>query len=298
MKVFRYFEKSMKECVLTIGNYDGIHLGHQTLINHVISESRSLQVESAVITFEPHPKEFFTPEKAPQRVISLREKLEFFQAHRIDRVYVIKFNEKFSKLTASEFIDILKLKVKAIGLVVGSDFRYGNMREAGLDELKTTGIKVTQPGTIFLEKERISSSLGRDALKQSNFIRVEELLGRPYMISGRVIHGEKRGRTLGFATANIHMFHKSPPLSGVFAVKLDHNLGVANLGIRPTVGGSSQLNLEVHLFNFSEDLYGKHVHVTFLKKIRDEKKFSSIKELKKQIEIDIKDAKTYLKNYE
>ncbi|MDC6486155.1 bifunctional riboflavin kinase/FAD synthetase [Methylophilaceae bacterium] len=293
MKVFRYFEKSMKECVLTIGNYDGIHLGHQTLINHVISESRSLQVESAVITFEPHPKEFFTPEKAPQRVISLREKLEFFQAHRIDRVYVIKFNEKFSKLTASEFIDILKLKVKAIGLVVGSDFRYGNMREAGLDELKTTGIKVTQPGTIFLEKERISSSLVRDALKQSNFIRVEELLGRPYMISGRVIHGEKRGRTLGFATANIHMFHKSPPLSGVFAVKLDSFYGIANLGVKPTFGGINKLVLEVHLFNFSKEIYEKHVQVTFYKKIRDEKKFKNAEDLSQQISTDIKAVKLF-----
>ena len=293
MKVFRYFEKSMKECVLTIGNYDGIHLGHQTLINHVISESRSLQVESAVITFEPHPKEFFSPEKAPQRVISLREKLEFFQAHRIDRVYVIKFNEKFSKLTASEFIDILKLKVKAIGLVVGSDFRYGNMREAGLDELKTTGIKVTQPGTIFLEKERISSSLVRDALKQSNFIRVEELLGRPYMISGRVIHGEKRGRTLGFATANIHMFHKSPPLSGVFAVKLDSFYGIANLGVKPTFGGINKLVLEVHLFNFSKEIYEKHVHVTFYKKIRDEKKFKNAEDLSQQISTDIKAVKLF-----
>jgi riboflavin kinase/FMN adenylyltransferase len=293
MKVFRYFEKSMKECVLTIGNYDGIHLGHQTLINHVISESRSLQVESAVITFEPHPREFFTPEKAPQRVISLREKLEFFQAHRIDRVYVIKFNEKFSKLTASEFIDILKLKVKAIGLVVGSDFRYGNMREAGLDELKTTGIKVTQPGTIFLEKERISSSLVRDALKQSNFIRVEELLGRPYMISGRVIHGEKRGRTLGFATANIHMFHKSPPLSGVFAVKLDSFYGIANLGVKPTFGGINKLVLEVHLFNFSKEIYEKHVHVTFYKKIRDEKKFKNAEDLSQQISTDIKAVKLF-----
>ena len=293
MKVFRYFEKSMKECVLTIGNYDGIHLGHQTLINHVISESRSLQVESAVITFEPHPKEFFSPEKAPQRVISLREKLEFFQAHRIDRVYVIKFNKKFSKLTASEFIDILKLKVKAIGLVVGSDFRYGNMREAGLDELKTTGIKVTQPGTIFLEKERISSSLVRDALKQSNFIRVEELLGRPYMISGRVIHGEKRGRTLGFATANIHMFHKSPPLSGVFAVKLDSFYGIANLGVKPTFGGINKLVLEVHLFNFSKEIYEKHVHVTFYKKIRDEKKFKNAEDLSQQISTDIKAVKLF-----
>ena len=293
MRVFRYFEKSLKECVLTIGNYDGIHLGHQTLINHVISESRSLQVESAVITFEPHPKEFFSPEKAPQRVISLREKLEFFQAHRIDRVYVIKFNKKFSKLTASEFIDILKLKVKAIGLVVGSDFRYGNMREAGLDELKTTGIKVTQPGTIFLEKERISSSLVRDALKQSNFTRVEALLGRPYMISGRVIHGEKRGRTLGYATANIHMFHKSPPLSGVFAVKLDSFYGIANLGVKPTFGGINKLVLEVHLFNFSKEIYDKHVHVTFYKKIRDEKKFKNAGDLSQQISTDIKAVKLF-----
>lgn len=293
MKVFRYFQKSLKECVLTIGNYDGIHLGHQTLINHVISESRSLQVESAVITFEPHPKEFFSPEKAPQRVISLREKLEFFQAHRIDRVYVIKFNKKFSKLTASEFVDILKLKVKAIGLVVGSDFRYGNMREAGLDELKTSGIKVTQPGTIFLEKERISSSLVRDALQQSNFTRVEALLGRPYMISGRVIHGEKRGRTLGFATANIHMFHKSPPLSGVFAVKLDSFYGIANLGVKPTFGGINKLVLEVHLFNFSKEIYEKHVHVTFYKKIRDEKKFKNAEDLSQQISTDIKAVKLF-----
>ena len=293
MKVFRYFQKSLKECVLTIGNYDGIHLGHQTLINHVISESRSLQVESAVITFEPHPKEFFSPQKAPQRVISLREKLEFFQAHRIDRVYVIKFNEKFSKLTASEFIDILKLKVKTIGLVVGSDFRFGNMREAGLDELKTSGIKVTQPGTIFLEKERISSSLVRDALQQSNFTRVEALLGRPYMISGRVIHGEKRGRTLGFATANIHMFHKSPPLSGVFAVKLDSFYGIANLGVKPTFGGINKLVLEVHLFNFSKEIYEKHVHVTFYKKIRDEKKFKNAEDLSQQISTDIKAVKLF-----
>jgi riboflavin kinase/FMN adenylyltransferase len=293
MRVFRYFEKSLKDCVLTIGNYDGIHLGHQTLINHVISESRSLQVESAVITFEPHPKEFFSPEKAPQRVISLREKLEFFQAHRIDRVYVIKFNKKFSKLTATEFVDILKLKVKAIGLVVGSDFRYGNMREAGLDELKTSGIKVTQPGTIFLEKERISSSLVRDALKQSNFKRVEALLGRPYMISGRVIHGEKRGRTLGYATANIHMFHKSPPLSGVFAVKLDSFYGIANLGVKPTFGGINKLVLEVHLFNFSKEIYDKHVHVTFYKKIRDEKKFKNAGDLSQQISTDIKAVKLF-----
>lgn len=293
MRVFRYFEKSLKECVLTIGNYDGIHLGHQTLINHVISESRSLQVESALITFEPHPKEFFSPEKAPQRVISLREKLEFFQAHRIDRVYVIKFNKKFSKLTASEFIDILKLKVNAIDLVVGSDFRYGNMREAGLDELKASGIKVTQPGTIFLEKERISSSLVRDALKESNFARVEALLGRPYMISGRVIHGEKRGRTLGYATANIHMFHKSPPLSGVFAVKLDSFFGIANLGVRPTFGGIKKLVLEVHLLSFSKEIYDKHVHVTFYKKIRDEKKFNNAEVLSQQISTDIKDVKLF-----
>ena len=293
MKIFRHFVQASNPCITTIGNYDGIHLGHQSLINHVISESRAKFLESAVITFEPHPKEFFHPKAAPKRVISLREKLEFFYSHKLDRAYVIKFDEKFSNLKGNDFINILQKKLLVKGLVVGDDFRFGKKRQFGINELKQSGIQVTQPGTIFLNDERISSSRVRNALQNADFTEVESLLGRPYVISGRVIHGEKKARLLGYPTANIHMFHKSPPLTGVFAVKLNSFFGVANLGLKPTFGGVKNLVLEVHLFDFDNNIYGKHVHVTFFKKIRDEKKFSSAKNLSSQIAADVYDVKKF-----
>jgi riboflavin kinase/FMN adenylyltransferase len=293
MKIYRYFNNALKDCILTIGNYDGIHLGHQTLINHVISEARAQHVESALITFEPHPREFFSPSSAPQRIISLREKLEFFDSHKLDRVYVIKFNKKFSSISANDFTKIIKYKLKAIGLVIGPDFRYGKDREAGVDELKKIGVKVIQPGTIFLNEQRISSSLIRKSLSRSNFNCVESLLGRPYIISGKVVHGDKRGEKLGYPTANINMFHKSPPLSGVFAVKLDSFFGIANLGKKPTFGNQEKLVLEVHILNFKQDIYGKRVHITFLKKIRDELKFKNSEELVKQISSDIDEVNKF-----
>ena len=295
MRIYRYFEQVSSPCIATIGNYDGIHLGHQSLINHVISESRAKNLESAVVTFEPHPKEFFNPESAPKRVISLREKLEFFHSHKLDRAYVIRFDDKFSNLEGSDFIDILQNKLLVEGLVIGDDFRFGKKRQFGINELKHFGIQVTQPGTIFLNDERISSSRVRDALQDADFDQVESLLGRPYAISGRVIHGEKKARLLGYPTANVHMFHKSPPLTGVFAVKLESFFGVANLGLKPTFGGVKNLVLEVHLFDFDKNIYGKHVHVTFFKKIRDEKKFSSTNELSSQIASDVNDVKQFFK---
>jgi len=181
------------------------------------------------------------------------------------------------------------------GLVVGDDFRFGKKRQFGINELKQFGIQVTQPGTIFLNDERISSSRVRDALQDADFHQVESLLGRPYVIAGRVIHGEKKARLLGYPTANVHMFHKSPPLTGVFAVKLDSFFGVANLGLKPTFGGVKNLVLEVHLFDFDKNIYGKHVHVTFFKKIRDEKKFSTTNELSSQIASDVNDVKQFFK---
>ena len=295
MRIYRHFEQASSPCIATIGNYDGIHLGHQSLINHVISESRAKNLESAVITFEPHPKEFFQPKAAPKRVISLREKLEFFHSHKLDRVYVIRFAENFSNLEGNDFIEILKNKLLVEGLVVGDDFRFGKKRQFGINELKQFGIQVTQPGTIFLNDERISSSRVRDALQDADFHQVESLLGRPYVIAGRVIHGEKKARLLGYPTANVHMFHKSPPLTGVFAVKLDSFFGVANLGLKPTFGGVKNLVLEVHLFDFDKNIYGKHVHVTFFKKIRDEKKFSTTNELSSQIASDVNDVKQFFK---
>lgn len=295
MRIYRHFEQASSSCIATIGNYDGIHLGHQSLINHVISESRAKSLDSAVITFEPHPKEFLQPKAAPKRVISLREKLEFFHSHKLDRTYVIRFDEKFSNHEGNDFIEILQNKLLAEGLVVGDDFRFGKKRQFGINELKHSGFQVTQPGTIFLNDERISSSRVRDALQDADFHQVESLLGRPYVIAGRVIHGEKKARLLGYPTANVHMFHKSPPLTGVFAVKLDSFFGVANLGLKPTFGGVKNLVLEVHLFDFDKNIYGKHVHVTFFKKIRDEKKFSTTNELSSQIASDVNDVKQFFK---
>lgn len=293
MKIHRHLSLTDKECILTIGNYDGIHLGHQLLIKRVLRESKNRGLDSAVLTFEPHPKEFFDPTNAPSRIISLREKLEFFKKNNIDRVYVIKFDQKFSALSAEEFLKILKNQIKVEGLVVGADFRFGKNRSGDINAFQEKKIQVFKPETLMLNSDRISSSLVRAAISNSNFKMVEKLLGRPYGISGKVTHGDKRGKTLGYPTANVHMFHKRPPLSGVFAVKLDGFYGMANLGIRPTFKGESKLQLEVHIFNFNETIYGKHVHVTFFHKIRDELKFSCSKELIDQISNDAKAAKSF-----
>ena len=296
MEIFRHFEKQPFECVMTVGNYDGIHLGHQALINHVITYAKKERYHSAVMTFEPHPREFFDSISAPSRIISLREKLEFFDSLGINRVHVIRFDADFAKISAVEFTNILKNNLNVKRVVLGKDFRFGQNREGGVEMLKNAGIEILVADEFMINQERVSSSLVRESLSHGDFKKVNLLLGRPYAISGKVIHGDKRGREIGFPTANIHMFHERPPLRGVFAVKLDDSFGVANLGIRPTVSGLSQLNLEVHVFDFSADLYGKHVHVTFLKKLRDEKKFNNVNELKLQIETDTANAKNFFKN--
>ena len=297
MQVFRHLPPANAACAVTIGNYDGLHLGHQKILETLILESRKKDLETAVITFDPHPKEFFSPSSAPARIISLREKLEFFDKLKIDRVYIVKFNKKFSETNSDEFIGCLK-KIKAELVVVGENFKFGNRREGTVKDIAKKLIEVIGVKEIKSGIQRISSTSIRQSLHDGNFLNAELLMGRPYSISGKVIHGNKLAREIGFPTANIHMFHNRPPLKGVFAVKLGGNFGVANLGTRPTIGGISKLHLEVHLFNFSDDVYGQHVHVTFLRKIRDELKFNGIHELKKQIPIDIEKVKIYIKNYE
>jgi len=296
MEVFRHFESQKNPCIMTIGNYDGIHLGHQSLINQVIELSKDKGIQSAVMTFEPHPREFFQPNEAPSRIISLREKLEFFESKGIDRVHVIRFDELFANLTASDFLKILKENLLVKLLVLGEDFRFGKNRVGSLNDFIEAGIKLTVATVIQLGNSRVSSTRVREALSKANFNEVQALLGRPFVISGRVTHGDKRGREIGFPTANIHMFHERPPLRGVFAVKLDNFNGIANLGTRPTIGGAEKLNLEVHIFNFSKDIYGKHVHVTFLQKIRDEKKFKTIDELRQQIILDVDKTESFFKH--
>ena len=298
MQVFRHINQKYPPSFLTIGNYDGIHLGHQAILKKLISESRGNNLLSSVMTFEPHPREFFSPKRAPKRIISLREKLEYFDESKIDQVFIVNFNDEFSCKSYLDFIEILKKNIQAKKIIIGNDFRFGKHREGNIDKLKENSVDVCVMNKIEYKGERVSSTIIRDSLAAGDLERAAMLLGRSYSISGKVVHGDKRGREIGFPTANIHMFHNRPPLKGVFAVKLNNMYGVANLGVRPTIAGFSKLNLEVHLFNFSKNIYGKHAHVTFLKKIRDEKKFENIDALKKQIQIDIDNVKKFFKEYD
>ena len=201
-------------------------------------------------------------------------------------------------MSGNQFLLKLKNQISAKSILVGEDFRFGKNRECGISDLLESDIKIIILKEIKNNKKRVSSTHIRDALSSGDLDLANDLLGRYYSISGKVIHGDQRGRVMGFPTANIHMFHNRPPIKGVFAVKLNGKFGVANLGTRPTVSGISKLHLEVHVLNFCKDLYGQHVHITFLKKIRDEVKFESIKALKEQIKKDIINAEIFLKKYD
>ena len=293
MKIIRNSNLEQLPCVVTIGNFDGVHLGHQTLLAEVKKRAHVLKLESAVITFEPNPKDYFSQNKPQTRISSLREKIELFNEIKIDRVHIIKFNQEFSKVTANEFISVLIKQLKVKQIVVGEDFCFGRGREGGIKQLSASSMKLNIKNKILMDGKRISSTLIRNLLANDKLDEANKYIGRPYSISGKVVHGEKRGRKIGFPTANIHMRHNRPPLKGVFAVKFQNHFGVANLGIRPSIKGEKKLQLEVHLLNFSSDLYGQHVSVIFLKKLRDEKKFKSLEELKEQIKLDVIKAKLF-----
>ena len=293
MKIIRNTNLEQLPCVVTIGNFDGVHLGHQALLTEVKKRAHDLKLESAVITFEPNPKDYFSQNKPQTRISSLREKIELFNEIKIDRVHIIKFNQEFSKVTANEFISVLIKKLKVKEIVVGEDFCFGRGREGGIKQLSASSMKLNIKNKILIDGKRISSTLIRNLLANDKLDEANKYIGRPYSISGKVVHGEKRGRKIGFPTANIHMRHNRPPLKGVFAVKFQNHFGVANLGIRPSIKGEKKLQLEVHLLNFSSDLYGQHVSVIFLKKLRDEKKFKSLDELKEQIKLDVIKAKLF-----
>jgi len=293
VKIIRNSNLEQLPCVVTIGNFDGVHLGHQALLAEVKKRAHVLKLESAVITFEPNPKDYFSQNKPQTRISSLREKIELFNEIKIDRVHIIKFNQEFSKVTANEFISVLIKQLKVKEIVVGEDFCFGRGREGGIKQLSASSMKLNIKNKILMDGKRISSTLIRNLLANDKLDEANKYIGRPYSISGKVVHGEKRGRKIGFPTANIHMRHNRPPLKGVFAVKFQNHFGVANLGIRPSIKGEKKLQLEVHLLNFSSDLYGQHVSVIFLKKLRDEKKFKSLDELKEQIKLDVIKAQLF-----
>ena len=289
MQVFRHFPLNSNAPIgLTIGNFDGVHIGHQALIKKLIAESKKRNLTPSVMTFEPHPKEFFISENAPSRLTTLREKLEFFLDYGIEKVFVCAFNQKFSNISSEAFMgQILKEQLKVQLLIVGDDFRFGSKRQAGIEDLKKNAFELFEIPEIDLNGKRVSSTRIREGLKEGRIQEVNQFLGRPYTISGKVVEGDKRGRQMGFPTANIHMKHLRPALTGVYAVKLGNRNGVANLGVRPTIAGTPKLLLEVHLLNFNEDIYGQHVQVTFLEKIRDEMKFENINALIEQIKKDV-----------
>ncbi|MCQ4347657.1 bifunctional riboflavin kinase/FAD synthetase [Pseudomonas stutzeri] len=289
-------------CVATIGNFDGVHRGHQGVLARLRERAAQAGLPSCVVIFEPQPREFFAPDKAPPRISSLREKLELLRACGVDRVLCLTFNRRLRELSANAFVH--QILVEGLGvrhLEVGDDFRFGCDRagdfallvEAGLRE----GFTVESADTIELDGARISSTRLREVLAAGDFAMAERLLGRPYTIGGRVLHGQKLGRTLGAPTANLRLDRLRPALSGVYLVstELDGKRwpGVANIGTRPSVAGDGRAHLEVHLLDYSGDLYGRRLVVQFHHKLRDEQRFASLEALKSAIDADIAAARAH-----
>ncbi|HZV54707.1 MAG TPA: bifunctional riboflavin kinase/FAD synthetase [Rhodocyclaceae bacterium] len=304
MLVFRTIpERASSPTVLAIGNFDGLHLGHRALLERLTTKARELGLPASVMTFEPHPRELFSPEQAPARLTSLREKLGLIEACGVERTYVCHFSRKLSALTAEDFIE--HLLVRGLGvrhLIIGDDFRFGRGRGGDFSTLQQAGVEhnfgVEAMHTIDLDGERVSSSAVREALAAGDLEHAARLLGRPYNISGRVVHGDKIGRRIGFPTANIQLKRKHVPLAGVFAVTVSgldkrHLPGAASLGVRPTLGDGLKPVLEVHLLDFDREIYGAHVAVHFLHKLRDEAKYDSLMALTAQIERDVAQTRTY-----
>jgi len=290
-------------CVATIGNFDGVHLGHQSVLTQLAMKGDTLGLPAVVITFEPQANEFFSPENAPARLSRFREKVEALRAYSIQQLCVLRFNQKLAQMTAQDFIQ--RLLVDGLNvryLVVGDDFRFGKDRQGDFALLQQAGqqfgFQVVNMHTFAVDHIRVSSTRIREALNVGDLMLAEKLLGRPYRMSGRVAHGDKRGRTMGFPTANIHLHRCKVPLSGVYAVQLfgidgEPIKGVANVGVRPTIAGDKKALLEVHLFDFDRDIYGEHVQVHFLHKLRNEQKFSDLTMLISQIKQDCSEAQKY-----
>jgi len=303
MRVFRGLSTPVSTpSVLTIGNFDGVHRGHAALLERLVAIARAQRLTAAVLTFEPHPREFFAPAAAPARLSILREKLELLAACGVESTMICRFDAALASLSAEDFITrVLLGGLSMRHLIVGDDFRFGKNRAGDFALLASfgprLGFAVESMPEILVDGGRVSSSAVRAALSLGDMHKAARLLGRPYIIDGRVVHGDKLGRKLGFNTANIHIRHNPLPMTGVFAVEVDGLdekplYGVANLGIRPTVGGVRPL-LEVHLFDFDRVIYGAHLTVRFMHKLREERKYPDFDALKAQIALDAQAARSF-----
>lgn len=309
MQVFRRLPPpdQRRPCALTIGNFDGVHRGHRALLDTLGERAGALGLPACVLTFDPHPREFFAerrPEvQAPARIATLRDKLEALQAAGVDRVCVAHFNERFASLSPEAFVDrVLVDGLRVRHLLIGDDFRYGARRAGDFGSLEAAGrahgFEVRRMETVAEGGERISSSAVRAALAAADFVRVERLLGRPYAMSGHVVHGRKLGRELGFPTLNLRIPHGRPALGGIFVVRV-HGLadapqaGVASLGTRPAVETDGAPLLETHVLDWHGDAYGRVIRVEFLRKLRDEAHYDGLDALVAQIRRDADDARAH-----
>ncbi len=299
---------STKPCVATIGNFDGVHLGHQAIIKKLLSDAQQRQLPSVIICFEPQPQEYFRPQQAPIRLTRFREKFERLQSLQADYLCLLKFNQRLANLTAEEFIQqILVKQLQIKHLLIGDDFRFGKGRTGNFELLQQQGqqfgFSVENLPTYEIKQQRVSSTRVRQLLSQGDLARAKQLLGHHYRISGKVSYGRQLGRKLGYPTVNIPLFRHQSPLHGIFITQIT-NLnptpiyGVANIGNNPTVTGNKQFVLEIYLFDYDQELYGQYLQVDILTKIRDEAKFESLELLKQAIEWDVVVAREYINSLE
>ncbi|MEO8155315.1 MAG: bifunctional riboflavin kinase/FAD synthetase [Rhizobacter sp.] len=316
MRVFRgiHHPEIAKACALTIGNFDGVHRGHQAMLALLRSEAKHRGLPSCVMTFEPHPRDYFArqagkPELAPARIATLRDKLSELESCGIDQVIVLRFDKPLATQSAQAFIeDVLVSGLGARYVLVGDDFRFGAKRVGDYAMLDAAGaaqgFDVARMNSYEVHGLRVSSSAVREALAKGDMTRAAALLGRPYSISGHVVHGQKLGRDLGFRTLNVRFSHARSAAMGIFAVRV-HGLvdspvdGVASLGVRPTVDDSGRVLLETHCFDWPASLgaeggYGKIIRVELLHKLRDEARYDGLDALTAAIRLDARNAQDFL----
>jgi riboflavin kinase/FMN adenylyltransferase len=297
------FSRIQQGCVATIGKFDGVHLGHQLILDQLKQKAEQLNLPALVILFEPHPEEYFATADAncPARLTTMKEKLELLESLGIDYVYQLKFDEALSQLSAESYIkEILVEGLGLAALVIGNDFRFGHKRQGdyGLLQAKgaENGFEVIETSAYERNGQRISSTFIREQLLKSNFKLVELLLGRPYSMKGEVVKGQQLGKGLGFPTCNVNLHRRHPPFTGIYAceVKLNGELykAAVNIGYRPTVSDNGNALLEAHLLDFQTDVYGKSIEVIFRHKVREEEKFDNLDELKQQIGLDVQKVRT------
>lgn len=305
MKLIRYLPDEAvfpNGCALTIGNFDGVHAGHRMVLAELMNQAAASGLQAVVMCFEPQPIEYFRADAAPARISTARDKIEQLSALGVNALYLVRFNAALANMSAEQFVQMLVQQLNIKKLIVGDDFCFGKNRQGNFDYLtvagKKFGFSVQRSNSFKIDNERVSSTLIRNAFEKGQLEKAAIYLGRCYNMSGRVIHGQKRGRELGFPTANVRVKNRKTPLQGVFAVtiRLESGLlykGVANVGTRPSIEDVTAVLLEAHLFEFSGNLYGQRVVVTFEKKLRDEKKFENLEQLTEQILMDSTQAKKH-----